>query len=126
MDIFSATNKQLNIAQTQSTSVQNLETRSVEQSQANRSDIKDSKIQNMQDKKEIQKQLNETVKELNEQMEHLETNIAFGFNDKISSMYVSVSDKSSGKLIRKIPTEEAMKLSEHFQEIIGVIFDKKG
>ncbi|NLN00116.1 MAG: flagellar biosynthesis protein FlaG, partial [Campylobacteraceae bacterium] len=70
--------------------------------------------------------LNETVKELNEQMEHLETNIAFGFNDKISSMYVSVSEKSSGKLIRKIPTEEAMKLSEHFQEIIGVIFDKKG
>ncbi|NLM98647.1 MAG: hypothetical protein GX170_01300, partial [Campylobacteraceae bacterium] len=66
MDIFSATNKQLNIAQTQSTSVQSLETRSVEQSQANRSDIKDSKIQNMQDKKEIQKQLNETVKELNE------------------------------------------------------------
>jgi len=41
-------------------------------------------------------------------------------------MYVSVMERSSGKLIRKIPTEEAMNLSEHFQQIIGVIFDKRG
>jgi flagellar protein FlaG len=29
-------------------------------------------------------------------------------------------------MIRKIPTEEAMALSEKMREIIGTIFDKKG
>ena len=41
-------------------------------------------------------------------------------------MFVDVVERSTGKAIRKIPTEEAMLLSEKMQEIIGTIFDKKG
>jgi len=126
MDVFSATSKQLDAATRITPSVSQNETRQVEQADVQREVAKDSRTQNAQDKDEIQKQLNETVKNLNTQMESLNTNITFGFNDKIESMYVSVMERSSGKTIRKIPTEEAMKLSEHFREIIGVIFDKKG
>jgi flagellar protein FlaG len=126
MEIFNAVSKQMNAATTKPLEGQTPEVRQVEQSHTAREVAKDSRTQNAQDKKEIQQQLNETVKNLNDQMESLDTNISFGFNDKIESMYVSVMERSSGKLIRKIPTEEAMKLSEHFQEIIGVIFDKKG
>ena len=126
MEIFNAVSKQMNAATTKPLESQALEARQVEQSHTTREVAKDSRTQNAQDKEDIQKQLNETVKNLNDQMESLNTNISFGFNDKIESMYVSVMERSSGKLIRKIPTEEAMKLSEHFREIIGVIFDKKG
>jgi flagellar protein FlaG len=127
MDIFSAVGKQMDSATTVKPGVNtNVETRQVEQANVQREVAQDSRTQNAQDKREIQKQLNDTVKSLNDQMESLDTNIAFGFNDKIESMFVSVLERSSGKLIRKIPTEEAMKLSERFQEIIGVIFDKKG
>jgi flagellar protein FlaG len=41
-------------------------------------------------------------------------------------MYVSVMEKMSGKVIRKIPTEVAMKLTETMQEFVGTIFDEKG
>lgn len=126
MEIFNAVSKQMDSASVKPTNTQNLDTREVEQSRFKQEAAKESRAQNAQDKKEIRQQLNETVKNLNSQMESLETNISFGFNDKIESMYVSVLERSSGQLIRKIPSEEAMKLSEHFQEIIGMIFDKKG
>lgn len=81
---------------------------------------------NKQNEEDIKKQLNKTVESLNSQMDMLNTNIQFGFNDKINTMYVDVHEKSSGRLIRKFPTEEAMRLAEHMREFIGILFDKKG
>ncbi len=81
---------------------------------------------NAQNKQEIKEKLTETVKELNSQMDMLNTNITFAFNDKIEMLYVNVKERSTGKLIRKFPTEEAMKLAEHMKEFVGIIFDKKG
>lgn len=75
---------------------------------------------------ETAKSLEQTVKELNEQMDLLDTNVSFGYNDEISLMYVNVMEKSTGRSIRKIPTEEAMDLSAKMKEIVGMIFDKKG
>lgn len=119
MDIFNAVSKQMdtsganNIEKPTATR----EVRTTEQTTAQKND---------QDKKEIEQQLKHAVKNLNQQMEALNTNITFGFNDKIESMYVDVKEASTGKLIRKFPSEEAMRLAEHFKEAIGIIFDKKG
>lgn len=85
-----------------------------------------SETKNDSQKDEINKDLNKVTKKLNDQMESLKTNIRFAYNDKIDSMYVNVLEQDSGKLIRKVPSDEMMKLIEHFREIIGVIFDKKG
>lgn len=43
----------------------------------------------------------------------------------ISSMYISVTEKSTGREIRQIPSEEAMRLAEYFRDVIGMIFDKE-
>jgi len=122
MDIFSATNKQ--VAQTTQPTVDTSTNtrRSVEK--VNQSADADKK-QSL-DQKDIKDQLKSTVKSLNEQMKSLDTNVTFGFNDKIDTMFVNVMERSTGKIIRKIPTEEAMKLSEKMKEIVGMIFDKKG
>lgn len=77
-------------------------------------------------KNDVSQKLHHTLKALNDHMESLATNITFGFNDKIHTTFVNVIEKSTGKVIRKIPTEEAMKLSEKMKEIVGIIFDKKG
>jgi flagellar protein FlaG len=37
-----------------------------------------------------------------------------------------VTDKLTGKVIRKLPTEEAMKIKESMKDLVGVLFDKKG
>lgn len=122
MDIFSATSKQVETttapkASSAAAPIRQVEhsseaTKSAKESQPSESDVKDV--------------LNKTVKDLNNQMEALETNVTFGFNDKIDTMFVSVMERSTGKMIRKIPTEEAMSLAEKMKEIVGMIFDKKG
>ncbi len=122
MDVFSMTSKQVaqNTAPAVDTSV--TQVRAVEQSSEGSKLQKDQ----MQSKEEIKKSLDKTIANLNNQMEALDTNVKFGFNDKIDTLFVDVMEKSTGKIIRKIPTEEAMKLSEKMKEIVGMIFDKKG
>lgn len=81
---------------------------------------------NEQNKEISKEELDSAIENLNSQMEMLDTNIEFGYNDKLNSLYVNVMEKSTGKLIRQFPTEQTMKLAEHFKEIVGMIFDKKG
>ncbi|WP_458701420.1 FlaG family protein [Sulfurospirillum sp. 1307] len=123
MDIFSVTGKQAETAATAPKVDTSVKVREVETSHKTTKSAKENEQQN---KAEIVEKLNDTVKKLNRDMEALDTNIKFGFNDKISMMYVNVMERSTGKMIRKIPTEEAMALSEKMREIIGTIFDKKG
>ncbi len=122
MDIFSATSKHVE-ATTTPKSANVMPTKQVE----HYSETTDANPDNQQDQtKDVKASLEKTVKELNEQMDMLDTNLKFGFNDKIDIMYVNVMEKSTGKLIRKFPTEEAMNLSAKMKEIVGMIFDNKG
>lgn len=122
MDIFSATSKQVETATAPKVS-NPIPTRQVEQT-ADTTKVNQQQSQDNND--DTKKTLTDTVKELNKQMDLLDTNLTFGFNDKIDVMYVNVMEKSTGKVIRKFPTDEAMKLSEKMKEIVGIIFDKKG
>jgi len=81
-----------------------------------------------EDKKDVEtlkQELSKLTNDLNKEMSPLNFNVKFGFNDKVDEMYVSVTEKHSDKLIRKIPSEEAMHLMEKMREIVGMIFDKK-
>ncbi|EAI7689240.1 flagellar protein FlaG [Campylobacter jejuni] len=73
----------------------------------------------------VSEKLADITKKLNEQMDSLDTNARFGYSDKIGSMYISVTEKSTGREIRQIPSEEAMRLAEYFRDVIGMIFDKE-
>ena len=53
-------------------------------------------------------------------------NVKFAYNEKLNMSYISVIDKNTGEEIRKLPSEEAMKISESMKELVGVMFDKKG
>ena len=122
MDIFSATNKQVAQATAPTVDTSMSVRRAVESTNETAKSQKDQ----TPDTKNIRKELDNTVKHLNDNMKALDTNVMFGFNDKIDSMFVNVTERSTGKVIRRIPTEEAMKLSEKMKEIVGMIFDKKG
>ena len=66
------------------------------------------------------------IKELNDISKSLEVDIKFAYNDKINEMYVRVIDKVNGKVIRQMPTEEAIKIKESMKDFIGSLFDMKG
>jgi flagellar protein FlaG len=122
MDIFSVANKQVSQATAPKVDTSINARRAVDSTNETSKTQKDQ----IPDAKNVSKKLDRTIKHLNDSMNALDTNVVFGFNDKIDTMFVNVTERSTGKIIRKIPTEEAMKLSEKMQEIVGMIFDKKG
>ena len=66
------------------------------------------------------------VQELNDISKSFEVDIKFSYNDKIDEVYISVIDKKSGDIIRKLPSEDAMKIKETMKDFIGSLFDTKG
>ncbi|HDX6330446.1 TPA: flagellar protein FlaG [Campylobacter fetus subsp. venerealis] len=125
MEIFKVASQQIDNSVALNTKQNSNQTREVEQAKIQQNVAQERSNQNKGNNEQDSKRISDIVNKLNDNMETLNTNIRFGFNDKTSSMYVSVTEADSGKVIRKIPTEEIMKLTEHFKEIVGVIFDKK-
>lgn len=66
-------------------------------------------------------------KEINKKMEHIGADINFSYNDDIAGLVVTVKDPSNGgRVIREIPSKEAIELAKKMHEVVGLIFDKKG
>ncbi len=75
---------------------------------------------------ELKRDLMELTEQLNKEFNPLNTNVKFGYSDDIESLYVTVSERDTDRVIRKIPSDEAMELMAKMREIVGIIFDKKG
>ncbi|RYV02646.1 flagellar biosynthesis protein FlaG [Shewanella sp. OPT22] len=65
--------------------------------------------------------LESTANELTEMMALSHKSIQFQVNDDSGKTVISVTDTSSGEVIRQIPSEEAIKLAEKFAEISGLL-----
>lgn len=77
-------------------------------------------------KAELEKQLLELTKDLNKEMQSINTSLMFDYEDSISSLVLTIKQRDSGEIIRKIPTDEAMELMKKMRDIISVILDTKG
>jgi flagellar protein FlaG len=89
--------------------------------------IKDNNNDIQHKKEKITKEkLQELTQKLNKEMEPLNPDIKFNFNEKIDNFVVNVVDKNTNKIIRKIPSDEALKIMEKMRELVGALFDKKG
>jgi len=99
---------------------------SVQQTRTEKTQEDVEKAQDATNVQELQKELQNLTEQLNNELNPLNMNVQFGFNDDIESMFVTVSEKDTNKLIRKIPSDEAIELMKKMREIVGIIFDKKG
>ena len=63
---------------------------------------------------------------LNKVAEHENLDISFGYNDKIDRVIINFMDKNTGEIIRKLPSEDAVKFAEGMEEMLGKLFDSKG
>lgn len=122
MEIFKAASQPMTNVATSSHAQSSTQTREVEQTHIQHDATRNLTEQNNET---LSKEVKEATEKLNKQMEDLGTSIRFGYNDKIGAMYVNVMEMKTGEVIRKIPTEQAMKLSEYFKEAVGVLFDKE-
>lgn len=87
-----------------------------------------AEVDNSSEERKVQEQkqkLNELAQELNKELSPLNTNVTFGFNEEIEGLFITVSEKDTNRVIRKIPSDEAMQLMAKMREVVGIIFDKQ-
>ncbi|MBR7118087.1 MAG: flagellar protein FlaG [Helicobacteraceae bacterium] len=90
--------------------------------------VEDGKLSNLSDdeKVKLEQQLLDLVKDLNKEMESINTDLMFDYEDSISSLVLTIKQKESGEIIRQIPTDEAMELMKKMRDIISIVLDTQG
>ncbi|MBX7489916.1 FlaG family protein [Helicobacter turcicus] len=87
-----------------------------------------NELESLNEEQKIQEQkekLNELAQQLNKELNPLNTNVTFGFSEDIEGLYVTVSERDTNRVIRKIPSDEAMELMAKMKEVVGIIFNKQ-
>ncbi len=112
-------------AQTTSISSQEQESEKVQETQPTKRDlIKESQEESKNPKINSKEDVENLVKELNDAMSPMDTNLKFGV-DKNDVYFVSVIDQKTNDIIRRFPAEKAMDFLPKMQEVSGMLFDSK-
>lgn len=79
--------------------------------------------QAQQDQKRVTEEM---LAELERDIETMHSiDLQFSQFDKSGKTYVKIIDRSNDKVIREIPSEEALMLAAKMDELIGILFDKQ-
>ena len=130
MEIFKAAANQV-LDTSMSTSAQRqIESRPIEHSDVKLSADKKNETKDINEldglsNEELAKRTREVTDKLNYQMQQLDTNVRFAYNEKLNLMVVQVKDAKTGEEITQLPSKEAIRISEYFKESIGILFDKE-
>ena len=65
------------------------------------------------------------LKQLNKTLEAFDTHVSLSVDEKSHQTIIKVIDNNSGKVVRQIPSEQLMRVSERITELLGVIYDEK-
>jgi flagellar protein FlaG len=122
-----------NIAKQQQTQVgaQELQGRSVEQTQQvsvqHQDVVKEMQQNNVESSKKLnsKQDVEKLVQQLNDALSPISTNLKFGV-DSQDIFYVSVIEAKTNKMIRRFPAEQAQEVLPKMQEVSGILFDSKG
>ena len=64
------------------------------------------------------------AKDLNEAMRVINTQLSFSVDKATGKMVIKVTDEQTKQVIRQIPPEDMLRISERITELLGVLFDK--
>lgn len=81
---------------------------------------------NADESKKLKEELRELTQKYNQEMKRLGTSVSFNYNDTIEGLLVIVKEAESERVIREIPSKEAIELMKKMHDLVGAIFDKKG
>ena len=130
MEIFKAAANQV-LDTSMSTSAQRqIDSRPIEHSDIKLNADKNNKTKDINEldglsNEELARRTREVTDKLNYQMQQLDTNVRFAYNEKLNLMVVQVKDAKTGEEITQLPSKEAIRISEYFKESIGILFDKE-
>ncbi|RAX58637.1 hypothetical protein CCZ01_02315 [Helicobacter monodelphidis] len=70
-----------------------------------------------------EQQLSEMIDEINVEYEQFNLNVSFAYDEDIGALYVEVREIDSGRIIRQIPSEEAINLMVSMRDFHHSLFD---
>ena len=130
MEIFKAAANQTLDANMSTSAQRQIDSRPIEHSDVKVNADKNGKSKDANEldglsNEDLAKKTREVTDRLNYQMQQLDTNVRFAYNEKLNLMVVQVKDAKTGEEITQLPSKEAIKISEYFRESIGILFDKE-
>ena len=130
MEIFEAAANQTLDANMSTSAQRQIDSRPIEHSDVKVNDDKNGKSKDANEldglsNEDLARKTREVTDRLNYQMQQLDTNVRFAYNEKLNLMVVQVKDAKTGEAITQLPSKEAIKISEYFKESIGILFDKE-
>jgi flagellar protein FlaG len=67
----------------------------------------------------------ELVGQLNDELKIFNTRIAFSIDEKTKKTVVKIIDENKNEVIRQVPPDYLLKISERISELLGVLVDEK-
>jgi len=130
MEIFKAAANQTLDASMSTSAQRQIDSRPIEHSDVKVNADKNGKSKDANEldglsNEDLARRTREVTDRLNYQMQQLDTNVRFAYNEKLNLMVVQVKDAKTGEEITQLPSKEAIKISEYFKESIGILFDKE-
>ena len=130
MEIFKAAANQTLDASMSTSAQRQIDSRPIEHSDVKVNADENGKAKGVDELDELSnddlaRKTREVTDRLNYQMQQLDTNVRFAYNEKLNLMVVQVKDAKTGEEITQLPSKEAIKISEYFKESIGILFDKE-
>ena len=130
MEIFKAAANQTLDANMSTSAQRQIDSRPIEHSDVKVNADKNGKSKDANEldglsNEDLARRTREVTDTLNFQMQQLDTNVRFAYNEKLNLMVVQVKDAKTGEEITQLPSKEAIKISEYFRESIGILFDKE-
>lgn len=130
MEIFKAAANQTLDANMSTSAQRQIDSRPIEHSDVKVNADENGKAKGVDELDELSnedlaRKTREVTDRLNYQMQQLDTNVRFAYNEKLNLMVVQVKDAKTGEEITQLPSKEAIKISEYFKESIGILFDKE-
>ena len=130
MEIFKAAANQTLDASMSTSAQRQIDSRPIEHSDVKVNADKNGKSKDANEldglsNEDLARKTREVADRLNYQMQQLDTNVRFAYNEKLNLMVVQVKDAKTGEEITQLPSKEAIKISEYFKESIGILFDKE-
>lgn len=77
------------------------------------------------DPEQFQKQLEEAVERINDQVKDYGRDLGFAVDRKINSFIITVRNTNTGEVIRQIPNEVVVKFAHSLENLKGLLFNEK-
>jgi len=88
--------------------------------------VQQESVKNNDQEKAVSTQdVQKAIQQANASFSRSNESIAFGYEEKLGQLFVTVTDKQSGEVVREIPSKEFIEHKIFMKEMVGLLLDRQ-